>query len=237
MNLLLIARSSERLEALALELRSLHPSVVIETAPVDLSAPDAGEVVHALVGTREVGLLVLNAGANNLRGPFLEQHPEDVQRAVNLAVHLSLALVRELAGPMASRGRGGVLSLGSLAGFLGQPQLAVYSADKAWQRIFFESLWLELQPYGVDGLHLVLGVTRTPAMERAGLDFDTPGLTVASSEEVAAFALQHLAGGPVLVVPGNEAHAEARSSSDRARLVTSTARRMGTLLAPSEPVA
>ena len=69
-------------------------------------------------------------------------------------------------------------------------------------------------------------------MERAGLAFDAPGLVVAEPDEVAAFALANLDAGPVLVVPGNEELVEARGGSDRARLVSATARRMGLLLPP-----
>jgi short-subunit dehydrogenase len=235
-NLILLARTAERLEALTASLSADHPGVQVASAAVDLSATDAADRVRGVMADREVGLLVLNAGANSLRGAFLDQDPESVDRAVRLSVHLPLALVRLVAPAMKARGRGGILAMGSLAGYLGQPQLAVYSADKAWQRVFFESLWLELQPSGIDVLHLVLGVTRTPAMERAGLNFDAPGLVVSTAEDVAAFGLAHLAEGPVQVVPGNEALVAGRSSGDRARLVASTAKRMGLLLPPSKAV-
>jgi short-subunit dehydrogenase len=232
LNLVLLARTASRLDDLADRLRRAHPDVDVVTRALDLSLPEAAEQVVELVANKDVGLLAVNAGANSLRGTFLEQDPADVARAVQLSVHLPMALVARVAPSMVERGRGAVLLLGSLAGYLGQPQLAVYSADKAWQRIFCESLWLELQPLGVDVLHLVLGVTRTPAMERAGLSFDTPGLVVAEPDEVAAFALANLDRGPVLVVPGNEHLVEARGSTDRARLVGATARRMGLLLPP-----
>ena len=230
LNLVLLARTGRTLEALADTLRRRHPGIEVVAEAMDLAAPDAPARIVALVGDRDLGLLVLNAGANTLRGTYLEQSPDDVAHAVRLAIQLPLALVTSLAPGMVQRRRGAILTLGSLAGYLGQPQLAVYSADKAWQRLFTESLWLELQPFGVDVLHLVLGVTRTPAMERAGLAFDAPGLVVADPDEVAAFALAHLADGPVKVVPGNEALVELRSGSDRARLVTSTATRLGLLL-------
>jgi short-subunit dehydrogenase len=99
------------------------------------------------------------------------------------------------------------------------PELTVYAAAKAFARIFAEGLWLELQPHGVHVLHLVLGATRTPAMERAGLRFDLPGLQVDEPDEVVDAGLAHLAEGPVRVMPGSETVALKRSGSDRAQLV------------------
>ncbi len=52
---------------------------------------------------------------------------------------------------------------------------SIYAGAKAFSRMFAESLWLELRERNVDVLELVLGVTRTPAMERVGLNFDAPG--------------------------------------------------------------
>jgi short-subunit dehydrogenase len=236
-HLILLARTATTLDSLAADLHGTCPDVEVLTAAVDLAALDAADAVSAVVGERQVGLLVLNAGANTLHGTFLDQDAEAVERALRLGVHVPAELVRRFAPPMVERGRGGVLLVGSLAGYLGQPGLAVYSADKAWQRVFCESLWLELQPHGVDVLHLVLGVTRTPAMERAGLAFDVPGLVVSDPADVAATGLAQLAEGPVHVMAGNEHLAEARGGVDRARLVTSTARRMGALLPQRGPVA
>jgi short-subunit dehydrogenase len=207
--------------------------VEIVAAAIDLAAEDAAAQVQQVVGGREIGLLVLNAGANTLTGTLLEQDVEGVARAVRLSVSLPLQLVQQLAPAMVDRGRGGILMVGSLAGYLGQPGLAVYSANKAWQRGFCESLWLELQPHGVDVLHLVLGVTKTPAMQRAGLAFDMPGLVVADPRDVARQGLADLPDGPVSVIAGNEAIVASRSGTDRARLITSTAKRMGALLPQS----
>jgi short-subunit dehydrogenase len=232
-HLVLLARTAASLEAVAESLRAEHPSINVVTATIDLAAPEAAQQVRDVVAGREVGLLVLNAGANTLTGSFLDQDPDDVARAMRLSVHLPLQLVHQFVPAMVDRGHGGVLMVGSLAGYLGQPGLAVYSANKAWQRCFCESLWLELQPHGVDVLHLVLGVTRTPAMERAGLAFDMPGLVVADPADVARQGLGDLPNGPVSVVAGNEPIVASRSGTDRARLIASTAKRMSALLPQS----
>src|SRR5699024_1014871 len=97
---------------------------------------------------------------------------------------------------MAERGHGGIILLSSVTGFAGCAHMSVYSASKAFSRVFAEGLWLEMRERGVDVLGLVAGVTRTPAMERAGLHFDTPGLQVSEPAEVAREALEILANGP-----------------------------------------
>ena len=89
---------------------------------------------------------------------------------------------------------------------------------------------MELRDHGVDVLELVLGVTRTPAMERAGLNFDTPGIVVAEPADVAREGLEWLGRGPVHVVSGNEASAAARNDPDRAGAVLAAHRTMQRLL-------
>lgn len=86
------------------------------------------------------------------------------------------------------------------------------------------------EDHGVDVLELVLGVTRTPAMERAGLDFTIPGLVVSEPADVAREGLTHLADGPVHVISGNEKMVEVRGTADRATLVAKTDERLKRLV-------
>ncbi len=151
---------------------------VVEVA-LDLLHHDSVDRLRDATDGREVGLLVLNAGANSYGHEFMTADHSRVREVLDLNVTRTLELLHCFGAPMRGRGRGGLLVVGSLAGYLGQPQLAVYSAAKAFTRILCEGLWEELAPYDVHLLHLVLGVTRTPAMERAGLRFDLPGLVVA----------------------------------------------------------
>ena len=117
-----------------------------------------------------------------------------------------------------------------LAGYLGSVRQTVYGGVKAFTRIFAEGLWLELRDHDVDVLELVLGVTRTPAMERAGLNFDAPGIVVAEPADVAREGLEWLGRGPVHVVSGNEDIVAMRSDSDRAEAVLAAHRTMQRLL-------
>jgi uncharacterized protein len=76
----------------------------------------------------------------------------------------------------------------------------------------------------------VLGVTRTPAMERVGLNFDVPGLRVAEPADVAREGLEQLSHGPVYVAGGNAEDVERRNHRDRAKVVLGTHRVMQQLM-------
>ncbi|MFD7291926.1 SDR family NAD(P)-dependent oxidoreductase [Streptomyces sp. NPDC059897] len=217
-NLVLIARKTGPLEQTAAEARA--KGVEVRTLPLDLLDPGAPKAVRAVTDRLDVGLLVFNAGANTYGHEFVGGELDRVQGVIDLNVTSQLALTHHFGALMKERGRGGILLVGSLAGYMGQARLSVYSAVKAFSRVFAEGLWLELAPHGVHVLELVLGVTRTPAMERAGLRMDLPGLNVADPDDVAREGLEHLADGPLWVAGGNLATAEQRAAvRDRAQLV------------------
>lgn len=224
----LIARRPGPLEATAAEVERLGARARI--LPLDLTGADALERVREATDDLDLGLLVYNAGASTHDGEFVSSDPDGVQGVLDLNITTQLALVRHVARRLKDRGRGGLLLVGSLAGFLGHEDISVYAAAKAFGRVFAEGLWLELAPHGVDVLELVLGVTRTPAMERAGLRMDLPGLNVAEPEDVAEEGLRHLADGPVWIAGGNRALAEASSAFPRDEVVAGRARAVRRLL-------
>jgi len=216
LNLVLIARKPEPLEATARAAR--ERGVRVHTIELDLLESAALDTVRATNDGLDVGLLVFNAGANTYGHEFVTGDQQRLQQVIDLNITAQLQLTQHFGAAMAERGRGGILLVGSLAGYLGQGQISVYSATKAFSRVFAEGLWLELREYGVDVLELVLGVTRTPAMERGGLNLDLPGLNVAEPDDVAREGLANLGNGPVHVAGGNQSAAEHRSGFPRDKL-------------------
>ena len=168
----------------------------MRTLSVDLTTPEAVDEVVAVADGLEVGLLVYNAGANTHSEEFLDGDLAEFQKVIDLNVTTPLALVQHFGRPMRDRGRGGILLVGSKASSVGSVKHTVYGGVKAFSKMFAEGLWMELRESGVDVLELVLGVTRTPAMERVGLNFDVPGLEGADPDDVAREGLAHLADGP-----------------------------------------
>ncbi|KKW66242.1 short-chain dehydrogenase [Mycolicibacterium elephantis] len=228
LNLVLIARKPAPLEQTAEACRRL--GVEVRTLAVDLVAADAVDRIVAETADVEVGLLVYNAGANTCSEHFLDGALTDFQKVIDLNITTMLALVQHFGRPMRERRRGGILMVGSMAGYLGSVRHTVYGGVKAFGRIFAESLWLELRDHNVHVLELVLGVTRTPAMERVGLNFDVPGLRVADPTEVAREGLEQLAHGPVFVAGGNADDVARRNDPDRAKVVLGTHRFMQKLM-------
>lgn len=223
-NLLLVARKPGPLEETAAKVRA-H-GVEVRTVAADLTKPESITAITEATADVEVGLLVYNAGANSYGGPFLEGELAGFQGVIDLNVTAMLALVRHYAPPMKERQRGGILLIGSLAGYVGASAESIYGGAKAFSKIFAEGLWVELREHNVDVCEFVLGLTRTPAMVRAGLNFDIPGVNVTEPVDAARAGLAALPNGPVQIMPGNEKVVEIRSSSDRAKLVLGTEKMM-----------
>jgi uncharacterized protein len=227
-NLVLIARKPEPLESTAQRCRDA--GVEVRTLALDLTTSDAIAHIASATSDVEVGLLIYNAGANTCSAEFLDAGLDQFQRVIDLNIGVMMALVAHFGAGMRDRRRGGILLVGSMAGYLGSARHSVYGGVKAFGRIFAESLWLELRDYDVDVLELVLGVTRTPAMARVGLNFEVPGLKVADPADVAAEGLAHLPHGPVHVAGGNGDDVARRSDPDRAKVVLGTHKFMQKLM-------
>ncbi|MBN3512509.1 SDR family NAD(P)-dependent oxidoreductase [Mycolicibacterium septicum] len=228
-NLVLIARKPGPLTDTADQCREL--GVEVRAISVDLLDPQSVSRIAEDTTDLEVGLLIYNAGASTCNELFLDTDLSEFQKVTDLNVTRMLEMVQHYGRSMADRGRGGIVIVGSLSGYMGAWRHSIYAGAKAFSRMFAESLWLELRERNVDVLELVLGVTRTPAMERVGLNFDAPGILVNEPAEVAAEGLAHLADGPVWVAGGNADRAEANSAPDRSRVVLETHRAIAALIA------
>lgn len=218
--LVLVARKTGPLQELQEELTQSGAEVRIVSA--DLSKPDALDMVRAQTDDVEVGLLVYNAGANNTRGNFVELPADVPDSVVAINVLGQMKFARHYGTPMCERGRGGIILTGSLGGYMGSPMLAAYCASKAFSRVFTESLWMECAPFGVDVLHLNIGFTATPAMQRLGMDTSL----AEAPETVAREGLDNIANGPVWIVSskGNLEHVRRISTLDnRAEVIRANA--------------
>jgi short-subunit dehydrogenase len=222
LNLVLIARKSAQLEESAADCR--RRGVEVRTLALDLVDPATVARIADVTADLEVGLLIYNAGANTCSEHFVDGDLTAFQRVIHLNITALMALVRHFGRPMRERRLGGILMVESMAGYLGSVRHSVYGGVRAFGRIFAESLWLELRDYDV------VGVTRTPAMERVGLNFDVSGLRVAEPADVAREGLEQLPNGPVYVAGGNAADVERRNHPDRAKVVGGTHRVMQQLM-------
>lgn len=201
MNLVLAARSEDRMRALAAQLRTRH-NVDVDVIGVDLAVPEgAKELADRLAadGTR-VDVLINNAGfgSHNL---FVDEDPDNLAREIQLNCSSLVTLTSRLLPGMVERGRGGVLNVASTAGFQPIPTMAVYAATKAFVVSFTEALWAETRKTGVRVVALCPGPTETAFFDATGKDFMTGGRQTA--EEVAAVGLKaFVSGRGPTVIPG-----------------------------------
>jgi short-subunit dehydrogenase len=201
---ILVARRRDRLDSLAVELRSRYGRRV-EVIACDVSDPDArGRLVtDVALSDLDIDVLALCAGFG-MTGPFLSQPAERITSMVRTNLEAVMALSRELIPPMAARHRGAVLIVSSMAGNQPMPNFAAYSATKAAMTSFAESLHDELKRSGVTVTALCPGGVRTEFAEVAGAtsaERRTPSALLIGPEECARSALEGLEADRRIVMP------------------------------------
>ena len=160
-----MARRSAPLAAFANELHAEN-GVDVLTLPCDLGDPGAADAIVGACRGLEIGLLVYNAAASSV-GRFLDTPIESHLRSVDVNARGPVLLAHAFGGPMAVRGRGGIVLMSSLTAFQGTPLVAAYGATKAFNLVLAEGLWSELKASGVDVLACCAGATLTPGYDRA----------------------------------------------------------------------
>jgi short-subunit dehydrogenase len=198
----LVARRADRLTQLANEIASGGSAAPI-VLPCDLEQPDGCDKVAAALAAAgvEVEYVVNNAGYG-LFGYAIELDRADQlgEIAVNIRAltDLSLRFSDQLI-----RNRGGILNVGSIAGFLPGPGMAVYYATKAYVLSFSEALRGELAPHGVRVTTLCPGPVPSEFQTRAGFEpgFDSAILNV-SPANVALAGYRGLMANKRAVLPG-----------------------------------
>ena len=196
MNVVIMARQQDRLDATAARLRDAFGVDVVAIA-VDVA--DDEKVKERLDQLDlSIGLLVHNAAYAPI-GPFAQMSADQLARATNVNVRAPLLLAKLLSGPMIERGRGGIVLMSSLAGSQGSPNIATYAATKSFNAILAEGLWSELKPHGVDVLACLAGAVLTPGYRQAESGKPAPGSL--DAEKVAEQTLRALGRGPI-VIPG-----------------------------------
>jgi len=203
-DVILVARSVAKLEALAAKLQQEH-SIQAHVLPADLGTSGAAEKLFENVTARglEVEFLVNNAGFGST-GLFLDQALTSEAEMVDLNCTSLLKLTHLFAQPMRARKRGRVLNIASAAAFQPGPFMATYFATKAFVVSFSEALAYELKDSGVTVTCHCPGATLTGFAQRAGNEksrlFQRPG--VATAQEVAAHAYRAMMKGQVLAIHG-----------------------------------
>jgi short-subunit dehydrogenase len=201
-NLILTARSADRLEALAGELRSKFKVVVIvvKTDLAETSAPQ--KLFDETVGRgQQVDLLINNAGFGAV-GDFADQLLGHQLEMIQVNVSALVALSHLFLQPMLKRRSGAIIQLASTASFQGVPYFATYSGTKSFILTFSEALWAECQPFGVRVLAVCPGPTETNFQSVAGSGNAKRPVKMQTPEQVVEASLKALATNRSVVISG-----------------------------------
>ncbi|HEY5545949.1 MAG TPA: SDR family oxidoreductase [Gemmatimonadaceae bacterium] len=201
-DLVLVARNADRLRALSTELRQLHGAEA-EVLCADLTSDGDVSRVVARIDQAPPDLLVNNAGFGT-RGSLARASRDDQEAMIRVHVLAAHRLTQAAVQGMVGRGGGAIINVSSVASWLTSPGNVNYTATKAWQRVFIESLSLELGAKGVYAQALCPGYTHTEFHRRGGMDKRrVPAWWWMSAERVVDESLRAVRRRrPVVVVPG-----------------------------------
>ena len=194
-DLVLVARSQDKLDKLATQLSSKHQVKTLVIVQ-DLTEPNAGKIVFDRVQAEglTIDLLINNAGFGDY-GAFSDR-PLDKMLAM---VQLNIKAVVELTGLflplMQARRDGAIVNLSSIAGFQPIPYMSVYAASKAFVLSFSEALWAENKDLGVKVMAVCPGPTESKFYDRAEFPESASvlnSMTLASSQKVVRDSLKAL---------------------------------------------
>ena len=197
-DLVLVARSMDRLDEMAAELRASGRSV--EVLPADLADRNAvARVVERLRDPdRPIDLLVNNAGFG-IHASLLDADVSEFDRGFEVMCRTVFVLSGAAARGMVHRGSGRIVNVSSTAGFL---TMGSYSSLKAWVTSYTESLAVELRGTGVSVTALCPGWVRTEFHDRAGIRSSSiPNFMWLDAEQLVSAALRDVDRGTVISIP------------------------------------
>ena len=200
-DLVLVARSAAKLEALAAELRQATGRAV-EILPADLQHPaDLRDVEQRLRADARLAMLVNNAGSA-VAGPVAGADPDRLEAMVQLNVVAALRLAGAAATAFKARGRGTLVNIASVLGLAPERFNGAYAGSKAFILALTQGLDAELRGSGVRVQAVLPGATRTPLWASAGVDVATlPAEMLMDVGEMVDAALAGLDLGELVTIP------------------------------------
>ena len=199
MNIVLVARKKDELDAKAAMLKSeYHIDTHIVSA--DLATEVGIAAVKTFTNALSVGLLVVAAGLE-VNGAFEKNDLMQELKVVQINISATLQLTHHFSEIMVKNGSGGIILVASLSGHMPNPYFANYAGTKAYTLNFGSSLYGELKPKGVDVTVLSPGLTNTPMAISTGVDWSKTPMQALSPEKVAQTAVNAL-GRKFLAIPG-----------------------------------
>jgi uncharacterized protein len=194
-DLILVARSQEKLQQLAQQIQTKF-GIKTEIIVQDLTQLGASQSLYETVSQKglSVDLLINNAGFGDY-GEFAKRELQKQVKMIQLNITALVELTYLFLPQMKQRGSGGIINVSSIAGFQPLPYMSVYAATKAFVLNFSEALWAENKETGVRILALCPGATKSDFFKNAEFPSSFAsknGAGYATAEEVVKDALNAL---------------------------------------------
>ncbi len=201
-DMVLVARSKDKLEALKTELENKH-STQVKVITKDLSQPNAPKEIYNEVKANgiELDYLINNAGFGG-RGKFHERQWEQDLTMIQLNIVALTALTRFFLPEFVKRNQGRILNVSSTASFMPGPLQAVYFATKAYVTFFSNAIAEELHDTSITVTALMPGATETGFAKTSGMDKTNLFEKTVSARSVAEAGYDGMLKGKLDVVSG-----------------------------------
>lgn len=199
-DLVLVARTEQRLEQVAAELRAAHGTAVT-VLPADLGDPEQRAEVERRVVADRVDVLVNNAGFG-IRHGFVKADVAAEQQLIDVLITTPMRLCHAAVPAMIERGSGTIVNISSVAGWAPGSS---YAAAKAWVTTFTEGLAGELAGTGVTATAVCPGFVHTEFHDRARMNMSgVPRWMWLDADQVVREGLADARKGHVISVPGRQ---------------------------------
>ncbi|MBL8056984.1 MAG: SDR family NAD(P)-dependent oxidoreductase [Anaerolineales bacterium] len=198
-NLVLAARSADKLQAVAGELAGLGVRVVPLAADLTREADRARLAAEAEAALGPIDLLINNAGVE-INSRFARKTAAEIDQIITTNVIAPMQLTRLVLPGMLARRRGHIVNLASLAGKLGTPFGSVYGASKAAVLAWSWALRVELEGTGVSVSTLSPGFVTETGLFAYHRTAAHPLLGVSTPADVVRGLLRAVEQAPVEVV-------------------------------------
>lgn len=197
-NLVLVARNEEKLKDVAKKLEKQY-GIIVTVIPADLSDLDSAKKIYDKVTEKQIVIdcLVNNAGSGH-HGLLANTDPDIAKDTINLNVTSLTLLTNYFIKNMVKRNEGKILNISSLGAFQPDPFFAVYGATKAYELLFTESLYGELQGTGVTVSALCPGPTKTEFATRSG---KSDASFAMEAKKVAEIGYKGMQKGKLVIIP------------------------------------
>ncbi|WP_395404099.1 SDR family NAD(P)-dependent oxidoreductase [Pseudoduganella sp. UC29_106] len=200
-NLVLVARSGEKLAVLAAELHSKY-GVQVETMSADLAnAAQLARVARRLADDAKITMLVNNAGLG-ATAKLAESDIDQMDAMIDINVKALTRLTHAVAPRFGNAGSGTIINIASIVAVAPEVLNGVYGGSKAFVLALTQSLHHELGAKGVRVQAVLPGAIETPFWDKAGVPVQhLPNQIVMKVDDLVDAALSGFDQGEVVTIP------------------------------------